>query len=92
MILLLKIGALCHAQSFKRGVSKFKETIKERLKYNETFFLFQYKAAATYSNRGVQSSILYKSVSNLREILKIDGCNLGLAQKSRGTVAPFAPL
>ena len=34
-----------------------------------------------------------QNVRNLREILKIDGCNLGLPQKPRGAIAPLdAPL
>ena len=43
-------------------------------------------------NEVCNSSNLYKSVGNLREILKIEGCNLGLPQKSRGAIAPLAPL
>ena len=31
----------------------------------------------------------FKSVGNSREIFRINGCNLGLRQKSRGAVAPL---
>ena len=41
---------------------------------------------------GRKTSNLYKSVNSLREDLKIEGCNLGLPQKSRGAIAPLAPL
>ena len=39
--------------------------------------------------KGCKSSNLYKSVGNLKEILKIDGCNLGLPHKSRDAIAPL---
>ena len=40
---------------------------------------------------GCKASNLSKSVGNLREILKIEGCNSGLPQKSRGAIATLAP-
>ena len=41
---------------------------------------------------GCRSFNLYKSVCELRERLEIDGCNLGLSQKSRSAIATLAPL
>ena len=43
------------------------------------------------SNEGYKSLNLYKSVCKLREVLKIDGCNLGLPKKSSDAIAPPAP-
>ena len=44
------------------------------------------------SNREVQIFKYLQNVRNFRIILKIEGCNLGLSQKSRGAIAPLAPL
>ena len=41
---------------------------------------------------GCKTSNLYKSVGRLREILEIEGCNIGLVQKSRGAIEPLSPL
>ena len=51
-----------------------------------------HRAAVIDSNRGVQIFEYLQNVRNLREILKIEGCNIGLLQKSRGAIAPLAPL
>ena len=50
------------------------------------------RAAVIDSNRGVQTFEYLQNVCDLREILKIEGCNIGLLQKSRGAIAPLAPL
>ena len=55
------------------------------------------RAAVIDSNRGVQTFESLQNVRNLRDILKIDGCNLALLQKSRGAIAqgglaPLVPL
>merc|ERR1712079_34802 len=50
------------------------------------------RATAIDSNRRCKFSNLYKSVHNLRQVLKIDGYNLGFHQKSRGAIPPLAPL
>ena len=44
------------------------------------------------SNRGVQIFQPLQNLCNLRVILKTDGCNKGLLQKSRGAIDPFTPL
>ena len=50
------------------------------------------RASVKDSNRGVQILKSLQNVRNLREILKIEGCNIGLLQKSRGAIAPLASL
>ena len=35
---------------------------------------------------------VHKSVINLKEVLKNDWCNIGPLQKSKGVIAPLAPL
>ena len=39
--------------------------------------------------KGCKSSNLYKSLVYLRKVLKIEGCNLGLPQKSKGAISPL---
>ena len=56
----------------------------------ENYYIFS--ASVIDSNRGVQVLEYLQNVRNSREILKIEGCNIGLLQKSRGATAPLAPL
>ena len=41
---------------------------------------------------GCKSSNLYKSVRKVKELLKIDGCNLSHPEKPRGAIAHLVPL
>ena len=74
--------------------SKFIFATFGHLKYFIYILTWPYhcRAAVTDSNRGVQIFEYLQNICNLREILKIEGRNIGLFQKSRGAIAPLAPL
>ena len=50
------------------------------------------RATSNIQIEGCKFSNLYKSVSNLRDILKLDGSHSGLSQKLKVAIAPHPPL